>query len=329
MQQMEQQGRHQLSGLPKITEIGDVYRIGSLCKIKASKDKSKGQELPYVLNLYPLYKAELTEFIDPVAPLSRVITRTIVEEKLREHDLKPQEMILYKFLQQSYTKCFEIAPDQKFKDYMKFVEKNFDPSFIGSFVNMICTQMALPAYVNKYKFLIDADRHQLQSVYQAEKTEEQIGQILELFNDFVNKIDIWTKLENQYDFKNDQSKTQKKLEEIYESLKKHFTPDKDEKQEQVKALMAELEGKIVPEHVMKVINEEIQKFIQMEKNHSENQVTRNYIDALVKMPFGVRSEENYDLQAARKILDENHYGMDEVKQRILEFIAVGKLRNTV
>jgi len=47
----------------------------------------------------------------------------------------------------------------------------------------------------------------------------------------VNKIDIWTKLENQYDFKNDQSKTQKKLEEIYESLKKHFTPDKDEKQE--------------------------------------------------------------------------------------------------
>jgi len=63
----------------------------------------------------------------------------------------------------------------------------------------------------------------------------------------------------------------------------------------VKALMAELEGKIVPEHVMKVINEEIQKFIQMEKNHSENQVTRNYIDALVKMPFGVRSEENYDL----------------------------------
>jgi len=67
----------------------------------------------------------------------------------------------------------------------------------------------------------------------------------------------------------------------------------------------------------------------MEKNHSENQVTRNYIDALVKMPFGVRSEENYDLKAARQILDENHYGMDEVKQRILEFIAVGKLRNTV
>jgi hypothetical protein len=69
--------------------MDDVYRVGSLCKIKASKDKNKGMELPYVLNLYPLYKAELTEFIDPVAPLSRVITRTIVEDKLREDDLKP------------------------------------------------------------------------------------------------------------------------------------------------------------------------------------------------------------------------------------------------
>ena len=63
--------------------------------------------------------------------------------------------------------------------------------------------------------------------------------------------------------------------------------------------MGELDGKIVPDHIMKVINEEIQKFIQMDKSHSENQMTKNYIDALVKMPFGVRSEENYDLKAAK------------------------------
>jgi hypothetical protein len=49
------------------------------------------------------------------------------------------------------------------------------------------------------------------------------------FTDFVNKIEIWTKLESQYDFKSDQNKTQKKLEEIYESLRKHFTDEKDEK----------------------------------------------------------------------------------------------------
>ena len=115
--------------------------------------------MPYVLNLYPLYKAELMEFVDPVAPLSRVITRQIVEERLKEEDLNTQEIILYKFLLQSYQKCYEVAPDEKFHKYMKFVEKNFDSSFVRSFVNMMSTQLALPAYVNTYKFLVDADRH--------------------------------------------------------------------------------------------------------------------------------------------------------------------------
>lgn len=47
------------------------------------------------------------------------------------------------------------------------------------------------------------------------------------------------------------------------------------------------------------------------------------------MPYGVSSPENFDLKLAKEVLDEGHYGMDEVKQRILEFIAVGKLQHTV
>ena len=58
---------------------------------------------------------------------------------------------------------------------------------------------------------------------------ERLKGVSDIFTDFVNKIEIWQKLEHQYDFKNDQAKTQKKLEEIYESLKKHFTNEKDEK----------------------------------------------------------------------------------------------------
>lgn len=67
----------------------------------------------------------------------------------------------------------------------------------------------------------------------------------------------------------------------------------------------------------------------MDKHSSEMQVTRNYLDYLTKMPYGVSSEENFDLNRAREILNEGHYGLDDVKQRILEFIAVGKLQNSV
>ena len=90
-----------------------------------------------------------------------------------------------------------------------------------------------------------------------------------LFTDFVNKLEIWNKLEEQYDFRADQAKTQKKLEEIYESLKRHFTNEKDEKQEQAKTFLKNLEGKTVPDHIIKIINEEMNRFLAMDKHHSE------------------------------------------------------------
>ena len=93
--------------------------------------------------------------------------------------------------------------------------------------------------------------------------------------------------------------------------------------------MAKLEGKEVPEHIMKVIDEEIKRFMQMDKMHMEAQSSKTYLDYLTGLPFGVRTEENYDIKLAREKLDEGHYGLDDVKQRILEFVAVAKLNQSV
>lgn len=51
----------------------------------------------------------------------------------------------------------------------------------------------------------------------------------------------------------------------------------------------------------------------MDKHHSEANITRTYIEHLVKMPYGISSSENFDLKSAREILDEGHYGLDDVK----------------
>ena len=77
--------------------------------------------------------------------------------------------------------------------------------------------------------------------------------------------------------------------------------------------MAKLEGKEVPEHIMKVIDEEIKRFMQMDKMHMEAQNTKTYLDYLTSLPFGVRSEENYNIKVAKEVLDEGHYGLDDVK----------------
>ncbi|KAJ6359640.1 hypothetical protein OIU77_003780 [Salix suchowensis] len=82
----------------------------------------------------------------------------------------------------------------------------------------------------------------------------------------------------------------------------------------------------IPEHVLQVIEEELTKLQLLEASSSEFNVTRNYLDWLTALPWGNYSDENFDVLRAQKILDEDHYGLTDVKERILEFIAVGKLR---
>ncbi|KAH0994942.1 hypothetical protein GBA52_018806 [Prunus armeniaca] len=81
-----------------------------------------------------------------------------------------------------------------------------------------------------------------------------------------------------------------------------------------------------PPHVLQVIEEELTKLQLLEASSSEFNVTRNYLDWLTSIPWGNYSDENFDVLRAQKILDEDHYGLSDVKERILEFIAVGKLR---
>ncbi|KAG0472086.1 hypothetical protein HPP92_016632 [Vanilla planifolia] len=80
--------------------------------------------------------------------------------------------------------------------------------------------------------------------------------------------------------------------------------------------------------IKKVIDEELTKLQLLEASSSEFNVTRNYLDWLTALPWGDYSDENFDVHRAQEILDEDHYGLSDVKERILEFIAVGKLRGT-
>ncbi|KAI4836036.1 lon protease-like protein [Aureobasidium sp. EXF-8845] len=85
----------------------------------------------------------------------------------------------------------------------------------------------------------------------------------------------------------------------------------------------------MPDPVKKVFDEEINKLAHLEPAASEFNVTRNYLDWLTQIPWGKRSAETFGIKNAMKVLDEDHHGLKDVKDRILEFIAVGKLRGTV
>ena len=85
--------------------------------------------------------------------------------------------------------------------------------------------------------------HELQKIYESQDVQFQLEATNNLFTDFVNKFEIWQNLEKQHDIRTDQLKAQKKVQEIYESLKAAFETESDEKQKKLKHFMDKLEGK--------------------------------------------------------------------------------------
>lgn len=81
--------------------------------------------------------------------------------------------------------------------------------------------------------------------------------------------------------------------------------------------------------IMKLLDSELKKIETLEKNSPEYNVTRTYLDWLVSIPHGHYTEDFLNLKKAKIILDEDHFGLDEIKKRILEFIAVGKLQGSI
>ncbi|KAM7481775.1 hypothetical protein LguiB_006358 [Lonicera macranthoides] len=120
------------------------------------------------------------------------------------------------------------------------------------------------------------------------------------------------------------------LNEQLKAIKKELGLETDDKT----ALSAKFRERLEPNkekcppHVLQVIEEELTKLQLLEASSSEFNVTRNYLDWLTALPWGNYSDENFDVLRAQKILDEDHYGLSDVKERILEFIAVGKLRGS-
>ncbi|KAI9229761.1 MAG: ATP-dependent protease La [Piptocephalis tieghemiana] len=131
-----------------------------------------------------------------------------------------------------------------------------------------------------------------------------------------------------------ESKIHKRQRDFYlmeqlRSIKKELGLETDGKDKLVEEFKVRASKLTMPDAVSKVFDEELGKLSHLEPAASEFNVTRNYLDWLTQIPWGKRTPENFDLAHAVKVLEEDHYGLEDVKDRILEFIAVGKLKGTV
>lgn len=118
------------------------------------------------------------------------------------------------------------------------------------------------------------------------------------------------------------------LQEQLKFIQKELGRTGDDRTKLLAKLQERLKGKTFSETVKGRIDEEFEKLEGLSEQSSEYSVLVNYLDWVTCMPWGVRSNERYKLKMARKQLEADHYGLKEVKERILEFLAVKKLKKS-
>ncbi|MTI97875.1 MAG: endopeptidase La [Marinobacter adhaerens] len=119
------------------------------------------------------------------------------------------------------------------------------------------------------------------------------------------------------------------LKEQLKVIQRELGMAKDDKTADVERFQQRMAELNPPEAVQERFNDEVEKLQVLEQGSPEYGVTRNYLDWLTQVPWGIHSEDHFDLAKARQILDRDHDGLDDVKDRIIEFLAEGTFKGEV
>ncbi len=190
--------------------------------------------------------------------------------------------------------------------------------------------MAEPAKLADFAAAVSAgEPGELQEVLESLNVEDRMHKALLVLKKELVNAQLQSKITKDVESKITKRQREYWLMEQMKGIRRELGIESDGKDKLVEKFKEKADQLAMPEAVRKVFEDELNKLAHLEPAASEFNVTRNYLDWLTQIPWGLKSAENFDIQNAMKVLDEDHYGLKDVKDRILEFIAVGKLRGTV
>ena len=163
-----------------------------------------------------------------------------------------------------------------------------------------------------------------QDILETIDVRARLERLLDMLNNEREVLELERKISQRV--KKQMEKTQKEyyLREQMKAIQKELG-DKEGRAGEVEELRAQLEKAEVPELVAEKIEKEIDRLEKMPNSSAEAGVIRNYIDWLLALPWSKRTEDDLDIAKAEMILNEDHYGLEKPKERVLEYLAVQKL----
>ncbi|KAI4204792.1 MAG: hypothetical protein LQ350_000858 [Teloschistes chrysophthalmus] len=170
---------------------------------------------------------------------------------------------------------------------------------------------------------------ELQDVLETMNVQERLSKALMVLKKELMNAQLQNKISKDVENKIQKRQREYWLMEQMKGIRRELGIESDGKDKMVEKFREKANKLAMPEAVSKIFDEELSKLAHLEPSASEFNVTRNYLDWLTQIPWGQQSAENFGVRNAMTVLDEDHHGLKDVKDRILEFIAVGKLRGTV
>jgi ATP-dependent Lon protease len=153
--------------------------------------------------------------------------------------------------------------------------------------------------------------------------------ILELLKHEIDVSKIQENIKQQLDAKVSEHQKEFFLREQLKIIKKELGIEKDERSSDLDRFNERISKIHLSEEAKKVVNEEMNKLSMLEIGAPEYHVTRNWLDWVTELPWGMYTDDHLELKEARTILDTHHFGLDDVKERIVEYIATMKKRGSL
>jgi ATP-dependent Lon protease len=177
--------------------------------------------------------------------------------------------------------------------------------------------------------LTSASGGELQDILETVSIRARLEKVLFLLKKEIDISKIQVRINKQIEEKMSKQQREFFLREQLKAIKHELGLEKEGKEAEVERFSERLKDLKLTDEARERIEEELDKLRLLEPVSPEFNVTRTYLDWLTILPWGVFTKDTYDIKKAERILHHDHYGLDDVKQRILEFLAVGILKGNI
>ncbi|MDP3017653.1 MAG: endopeptidase La [Deltaproteobacteria bacterium] len=282
--------------------VKDLYRVGTVALVMKMLKLPDGK---IKILIQGLSKATIKEMIQ-VTPYLLVRVENIQDPFLTEITLEIEALMrsVREQLERitSYGKF--ISPD------LMFVLEGVDDP--GRLADLVASNLELPV-------------EKAQEILEIFDPIERLKKVSDLLGKEVQVLTMQAKIQSQAREEMTKSQREYYLREQMRAIRSELG-EADERSKEFKELRQKIKKAKMPEEVEKEVRKELQRLDQMHPDSAEASIVRTYLDWLIEMPWSKSTANNLDIKKAKEVLDEDHYNLQKVKERILEYLSVHKLK---